>query len=84
LQKVVAALSFTFTFILCLQCVVLVIYWYLYELFKMKIDHSSIFVRSFVSGFTAGTISAVVTLPLDVVKTRRQITLGEMEMTGGL
>lgn len=47
------------------------------------VEIPSVFGRSFVCGFSAGTIAAVLTLPLDVVKTRRQITLGELEMMGG-
>nr|CAB3266182.1 solute carrier family 25 member 40-like [Phallusia mammillata] len=58
------------------------LYWYLYERFKSMVDISSVFGRSFVCGFSAGTIAAIATLPLDVVKTRRQITLGELEMMG--
>uniref|UniRef100_A0A6M2E311 Putative mitochondrial carrier protein n=1 Tax=Amblyomma tuberculatum TaxID=48802 RepID=A0A6M2E311_9ACAR len=38
---------------------------------------------SFTAGAAAGTVAAVLTLPFDVVKTHRQIELGEMEILQG-
>ena len=43
----------------------------------------SVFIKSFSCGFIAGLVAGIVTLPLDVVKTKRQITLGELEILGG-
>nr|XP_002129093.1 solute carrier family 25 member 40-like [Ciona intestinalis] len=57
-------------------------YWYMYEELKTRVNTSSLFLQSFISGFCAGTTAAIVTLPLDVVKTSRQIKLGEKEMLG--
>ncbi|CAK8672262.1 unnamed protein product, partial [Clavelina lepadiformis] len=57
-------------------------YWYMYEQLKKRIYHESLFVNSFICGFSAGMIAAVITQPLDVVKTKRQITLGEMDLMG--
>lgn len=57
------------------------IYWSFYELLKQRYKQTEpTFMFSFVAGATAGTISAVVTLPFDVVKTHKQIELGEMEI----
>lgn len=55
------------------------IYWLNYEYYKKKFKqpHPS-FSFSFVAGAAAGTVAAVITLPFDVVKTHRQIELGEM------
>ena len=58
------------------------LYWFLVEHLKQRISISSVFLKSFTCGFTAGIVSGIVTLPLDVVKTRRQITLGELELLG--
>jgi len=52
------------------------LYWTLYEQFKANLYMSSLFCKSFVSGFSAGMISAVVTIPFDVIKTKKQILLG--------
>uniref|UniRef100_A0A0K8RJJ3 Putative mitochondrial carrier protein cgi-69 n=1 Tax=Ixodes ricinus TaxID=34613 RepID=A0A0K8RJJ3_IXORI len=57
------------------------IYWSMYELLKRQCKQTEpTFMFSFAAGATAGTISAVVTLPFDVVKTHKQIELGEMEI----
>lgn len=55
------------------------IYWLNYEFYKKKFNqpHPS-FSFSFVTGAAAGTVAAVVTLPFDVVKTYRQIELGNI------
>lgn len=58
------------------------IYWYGYELIKARqmalsnSPHRSLF-DSFAAGAIAGTIAGVLTLPFDVIKTHRQITLGD-------
>lgn len=59
------------------------VYWSLLELLKKKIQFSSVFLKSFTSGLLAGLTAGIITLPLDVVKTKRQITLGELELLGG-
>jgi solute carrier family 25 protein 39/40 len=63
------------------------IYWSFFELFKRSIkgslgDSSSpppsksvLFIVDFTSGATAGMLSAVITTPIDVIKTRRQMFL---------
>jgi solute carrier family 25 protein 39/40 len=57
------------------------IYWANYEFMKKQFNQKDpTFAFSFVSGATAGTVAAVVTLPFDVVKTHRQIELGEMQI----
>lgn len=57
------------------------IYWANYEFLKQHFNQlQPSFGFSFVSGAIAGTISAIITLPFDVVKTHRQIELGEMEV----
>jgi len=57
------------------------IYWANYEFLKQHFNQSQpTFGFSFISGATAGTIAAIVTLPFDVVKTHRQIELGEIEV----
>jgi len=57
------------------------IYWANYEFLKKHFNQPQpTFGFSFVSGATAGTIAAIITLPFDVVKTHRQIELGEMEI----
>uniref|UniRef100_A0A8C1S712 Mitochondrial glutathione transporter SLC25A39 n=1 Tax=Cyprinus carpio TaxID=7962 RepID=A0A8C1S712_CYPCA len=52
------------------------LYWFNYELVKTS------FTISFTAGAVSGAIAAILTLPFDVVKTRRQIQLGEMEALG--
>ncbi|XP_072364737.1 mitochondrial glutathione transporter SLC25A40 [Scyliorhinus torazame] len=59
------------------------IYWFNYELMKSQLCKKynvsePTFKISFSSGATSGAIAAVLTLPFDVVKTRRQIELGEL------
>lgn len=59
------------------------VYWLCYETFKKKVkerqvDHDLPFIWAFACGATAGTIAGVFTLPFDVVKTHRQIELGQM------
>ncbi|XP_029013953.1 probable mitochondrial glutathione transporter SLC25A39 isoform X3 [Betta splendens] len=63
------------------------LYWFNYELVKMQLCEQSgmsqaNFSISFTSGAISGAIAAILTLPFDVVKTRRQIQLGEMDSQG--
>ncbi|XP_060758208.1 probable mitochondrial glutathione transporter SLC25A39 isoform X3 [Neoarius graeffei] len=62
-------------------------YWFNYELIKAELCEryrtpQASFTISFASGAISGAIAAITTLPFDVVKTRRQIELGEMEILG--
>ncbi|XP_061633416.1 probable mitochondrial glutathione transporter SLC25A40 isoform X1 [Phyllopteryx taeniolatus] len=59
-------------------------YWYNYERGKMWLcqrygTREPTFAMTFVSGATSGTIASIITLPFDVVKTRRQVELGELQ-----
>ncbi|KAI6241622.1 hypothetical protein M3Y99_00322800 [Aphelenchoides fujianensis] len=59
------------------------VYWTLYESMKQRAlvqmkKQKTDFAISFVCGATSGTIASVLTHPFDVVKTHRQITLGEV------
>ncbi|XP_044855554.1 solute carrier family 25 member 39 isoform X2 [Mauremys mutica] len=60
------------------------LYWFNYELVKewlcrqSRLDEAT-FMVSFTAGAVSGTVAAVLTLPFDVVKTQRQIELGDME-----
>lgn len=61
------------------------IYWFNYEtlkseLIKMRKRTHLTNTETFVCGATAGSVAALVTCPLDVVKTYRQIQLGEREV----
>ncbi|XP_067271337.1 mitochondrial glutathione transporter SLC25A39 isoform X2 [Pseudorasbora parva] len=65
------------------------LYWFNYELVKAQLCEryrapQTSFTISFTAGAISGAIAAVLTLPFDVVKTRRQIQLGEMEALGGI
>lgn len=55
------------------------IYWAGYEYLRMKFSTTTppSFTSSFVAGAISGSLAAVLTLPFDVVKTHRQIELGE-------
>lgn len=56
------------------------LYWLNYEFLKQRYSQADpTFWFSFFAGAASGTVAAVVTLPFDVVKTHRQIELGEME-----
>ncbi|CAN9505967.1 unnamed protein product [Ophioblennius macclurei] len=63
------------------------LYWFNYELLKSSLclqsgagqENVSI---SFAAGAVSGAVAAVLTLPFDVVKTRRQIQLGETDAVG--
>ncbi|XP_037544621.1 solute carrier family 25 member 39 [Nematolebias whitei] len=64
------------------------LYWFNYELVKSRLCEryqmpQANFSVSFTAGAVSGAIAAVLTLPFDVVKTRRQIQLGEMDTLGG-
>uniref|UniRef100_A0A3B3RR71 Mitochondrial glutathione transporter SLC25A39 n=1 Tax=Paramormyrops kingsleyae TaxID=1676925 RepID=A0A3B3RR71_9TELE len=64
------------------------VYWFIYELVKAQFCKDQqvsepTFAMSFTAGAISGAVAAVMTLPFDVVKTRRQIQLGEMEMLAG-
>uniref|UniRef100_A0A8D0BCS3 Mitochondrial glutathione transporter SLC25A39 n=1 Tax=Salvator merianae TaxID=96440 RepID=A0A8D0BCS3_SALMN len=60
------------------------LYWFNYELVKesfcsrLHLDEAT-FTVSFASGAISGTVAAILTLPFDVVKTQRQVELGDME-----
>ncbi|KAE8596131.1 hypothetical protein XENTR_v10015980 [Xenopus tropicalis] len=61
------------------------LYWHNYELVKQSLCQryntlQPTFAISFTAGAVSGSIAAIVTLPFDVVKTRRQVEVGELEM----
>jgi len=61
-------------------------YWFGYELSKAEImkrkqGQDLSFVETFLCGACSGTVAAVLTLPFDVIKTHRQIQLGEAELS---
>lgn len=57
------------------------IYWSQYEFFKHRCNQQRPgFGFSFIAGALSGMVAGVVTLPFDVVKTHRQIELGEREI----
>ncbi|NWV59009.1 S2539 protein, partial [Malurus elegans] len=61
------------------------LYWFNYELVRTWLCRQAwldeaTFMVSFVSGAISGTVAAVLTLPFDVVKTQRQIELGDSEV----
>ncbi|CAM4376338.1 unnamed protein product [Leuciscus chuanchicus] len=65
------------------------LYWFNYELVKAQLCErysapQTSFTISFTAGAVSGAIAAVLTLPFDVVKTRRQIQLGEMDAVGAI
>ncbi|XP_061875349.1 probable mitochondrial glutathione transporter SLC25A39 isoform X6 [Colius striatus] len=61
------------------------LYWFNYELVRewlcrqARLDEAT-FMISFAAGGISGTVAAVLTLPFDVVKTQRQIELGDSEV----
>lgn len=57
------------------------LYWVSYEYLKFRFHRKQQppFWFSFAAGATAGTVAALFTLPFDVIKTHRQIELGEMK-----
>ncbi|NXV15957.1 S2539 protein, partial [Cepphus grylle] len=61
------------------------LYWFNYELVRewlcrqARLEEAT-FMISFTSGAISGTVAAVLTLPFDVVKTQRQIELGDSEV----
>ncbi|KAM4691219.1 mitochondrial glutathione transporter SLC25A39 isoform 1-T2 [Rhinophrynus dorsalis] len=60
------------------------LYWFNYEIVKRKLSKSLVaaespFLVSFTAGAVSGTVAAILTLPFDVVKTQRQIELGDLE-----
>ncbi|XP_060937023.1 probable mitochondrial glutathione transporter SLC25A40 [Limanda limanda] len=59
-------------------------YWYSYEKGKRFLcerynSREPTFTITFISGAVSGAIASIVTLPFDVVKTRRQLELGELQ-----
>ncbi|XP_056142472.1 probable mitochondrial glutathione transporter SLC25A40 isoform X2 [Lampris incognitus] len=59
-------------------------YWYNYErgkawLCKRYNTREPTFAITFISGAVSGSVASVATLPFDVVKTRRQVELGELQ-----
>ncbi|NXL79613.1 S2539 protein, partial [Leptocoma aspasia] len=61
------------------------LYWFNYELVRTWLCRQAWldganFMVSFTSGAISGTVAAVLTLPFDVVKTQRQIELGDSEV----
>lgn len=57
------------------------IYWFNYEFYKSTFNqpHPQ-FTFSLLAGAASGTVAAIITLPFDVVKTHRQIEIGEGEI----
>ncbi len=55
------------------------LYWFCYERLRMLFERPRSFTSTFIAGAVSGTIASAVTLPMDVIKTRRQIELGEAE-----
>ena len=55
------------------------IYWGVYETLRPKEFN---FQQNFISGAVSGTIASTITLPMDVIKTRLQIELGEKLVKG--
>ena len=58
------------------------LYWLFYERFReiFHFERSKNFTSTFISGGLSGTIASAITLPMDVIKTRQQLELGEAEL----
>jgi len=61
------------------------IYWSLYEFSKLQLRQgkNNSFLELFLSGAMAGAVASTITLPMDVIKTARQIEMGERGLVEG-
>ena len=55
------------------------LYWPLYEQTKSLFANDNFF-ADFVSGAVAGSVASTVTLPFDVIKTTKQLEIGEKDI----
>merc|ERR1739838_174228 len=54
-------------------------FWFLVKKIRDNVEMESLLLKDFMTGMVSGSVSAILTLPFDVVKSNRQIQMGDMK-----